>query len=81
MKITISTGEEYCRGVQETIEVSTNNGSGSVWLGEGEPEDMFFGRDLPTVDEIQSLIMLAYEAGKVGEELEVVEVDESEDNN
>ena len=54
-----------------TVKVIRDNGeSNSVSIGEGEPEDMYLFRDLGGAYSISDLIIMAYEAGKAGEELE-----------
>lgn len=40
----------------------------SVGFGEGEPEDMYLFRDLSDAYSLVSLVRVAYEAGKRGEE-------------
>lgn len=52
----------------------------SLGIMAGEPEDAVFFRDLDGAYNISKLIKLAYEAGKRGEEMTYVFVDESEDN-
>ena len=42
-------------------------------FGAGEPEDMILGRDLNDAYTIQTALIAAYEAGKRGEPLEVIE--------
>ena len=57
------------------IEIKTNEGSEAVSFGIGEPEDMCLARDLNDAFSIQSMLILAYNAGKNGEELEVQELE------
>jgi len=49
------------------IEITTATGTQSISISEGEPEDMYFFRDLSGVLNITDLIKAAYEAGKNGE--------------
>ena len=53
-------------------EVITNTGSESVQFGSGEPEDMSLTRDLSDAFNIVDLCKLAYEAGKRGEDIEII---------
>jgi len=52
----------------------------SLSIMAGEPEDAVFFRDLDGAYNISTLIKLAYEAGKRGEEMTYEFIDESEDN-
>lgn len=59
------------------IELTTEDGTSSVSFGEGEPEDMTLFRDLADAYSISDLLVMAYNAGKRGEELEIInETDE-----
>ena len=51
----------------ETIQIEIN-GEIKFSIREGEPEDMTLSRDLSDIYSITSLLKLAYEAGKNGEE-------------
>lgn len=57
------------------IKLTTENGTKSITVREGEPEDMNFGRNLSDVFNIPDLLQMAYNAGKNGElfEMEWVE--------
>lgn len=54
-----------------SVTITTNEGEKEVTFQHGEPEDMIIGRDLSDVWEISELLILAYNAGKAGEALEV----------
>jgi hypothetical protein len=54
------------------------DGKAQFNLGEGEPEDMSFNRDLNDCFGIPSMLRAAYEAGKNGEEFNLDERDESD---
>lgn len=41
----------------------------SYSVNEGEPEDMHFGRDLEQLNSIESMLLIAYEAGKNNDEI------------
>ena len=80
MKIveTTSPGERGDTGHIE-IELTTELGKTSCSFGEGEPEDMTLNRDLSDAFNISDMLIMAYEAGKRGEELEHEFIDESDD--
>lgn len=48
-------------------------------IGAGEPEDMFVFRDLNDVLDVPKLMQMAYEAGKNGEDFELVEAKSEEE--
>ena len=48
-------------------------------IAAGEPEDMSIGRDLNDALDVPELMRMAYEAGKVGEEFEIIENSGSEE--
>ena len=50
----------------------------SLRFGAGEPEDMNLARDLSDALSIPDVIKMAYEAGKNGEEFEIIYLDEEE---
>lgn len=52
------------------LELETSKGKEYLSFGRGEPEDMCLARDLSDAFRIKDLILMAYEAGKVGEPLE-----------
>lgn len=58
------------------ISISTDTGSDSVSFGNGEPEDMCLARDLSDAYSIVDMLVLAYEAGKRGETMEIVNEEE-----
>ena len=62
-----------------SIEVIRDNGEQDiVSIGEGSPEGMYLFRDLSDAYSIYSLVRLAYEAGKAGEDFEYEFVEEKE---
>jgi hypothetical protein len=83
MKITethdISGGyDEYSGKGSITVTVEDDAGNRtSVDISAGEPEDAVFFRDLNGAYSIADAIKLAYAAGKRGEELEYVFIDEN----
>ena len=82
MKITvIHTPDEDNYGQYEGVEtqVETKDGSMSVDFSGGEPEDMTLSRDLCDAWSIKDLLIMAYNAGKNNESLEIEEITESED--
>lgn len=60
-------------------ELTTNEGTKSVNFAGGEPEDMTISRDLSDAWDIQTLLIMAYNAGKNGEVIEIEQVREEED--
>ena len=73
MKITIEiTGDLYEGSCTTTVE--TEKGTKSVSFGSGEPEDMCLARDLNDAMFLDELLVLAYEAGKNGESIEIIKV-------
>lgn len=68
------------RGVSQVIVIveTESFGSGSVSIGEGEPEDMTLFRDLSDAFSISDLVSMAYLAGKNGEEFEYELIEEKE---
>lgn len=72
---------DHSEASQVTVEVIRDNGEkDSVSIGEGEPEDMYLYRDLSGAFSIESLVRLAYEAGKSGEEFEYEFVEEKDED-
>lgn len=63
---------EYGEDSHIEIELTTEDGKLSVDFGEGEPEDMTLGRDLSSAYSIGDMLVAAYNAGKRGETLEIV---------
>lgn len=61
------------------IELTTDSGTTFCSFGEGEPEDMTLNRDLSDAFSIGDMLVMAYEAGKRGEELEHEFIDETDD--
>lgn len=62
-------------GNTTSVEILMKNEDGdeiSFYMGQGEPEDMTFGRDLSEVFEIAKMLKFAYEAGKRDEKLEYI---------
>ncbi len=57
----------------------TIDGKDVLKISEGEPEDMVLYRDLEDVYEIPDLLKLAYEAGKNGDDFEILESIYSDD--
>jgi len=65
---------------QVIVEVIRDNGEkDSVSIGEGEPEDMYLFRDLSDAYSVASLVRLAYEAGKAGEDFEYEFIEEKDE--
>lgn len=65
---------------QVIVEVIRDNGEkNSVSIGEGQPEDMYLFRDLSDAYSVFSLVKLAYEAGKAGEEFEYKFIEEKDE--
>lgn len=83
MKITTTTfrskewGDELLEWGFET-KVNTLNNEKKVFFREGEPEDMTLGRDLSDAYDIPDMLIMAYEAGKNGEDLIIEELTEDE---
>ena len=72
MKITtIKTKGQYSSFEHLSTSVETKEGKISASFGEGEPEDMTLGRDLSDAYHIQDMLILAYNAGKNGENLTI----------
>ncbi len=61
------------------IELQTEEKTLSVKFGRGEPEDFCLARDLSDAFRISTMLKLAYNAGKNGESLEIIEKDEEEE--
>jgi hypothetical protein len=61
-----------------TTLIETQKGKLSASFGNGEPEDMTLGRDLSDAYSIEDMLVMAYEAGKSGEELEIDSITENE---
>jgi hypothetical protein len=59
-----------------TICIATKEGTSSISIGEGEPEDMYLFRDLSDAYDIADLLHMAYQAGLRGEEYEYQFVEE-----
>lgn len=85
MKLTethnIGTGWDEYNG-KGSLEVTVETADGkrkSACICAGEPEDAVFFRDLDGAYSIADLVKMAYEAGKRGEELEYVFIDENEE--
>jgi hypothetical protein len=57
----------------DTLEVTFDGKSTSYNVGEGESEDMIFGRNLEDTSSIFTMIKMAYEAGKIGAEMKYSE--------
>jgi hypothetical protein len=77
MKIIIThTPDEDNWGQYEGVstEIITNEGTSSVSFSGGEPEDMTISRDLSDAWDISNLLVMAYNAGKNGEDLEIEEI-------
>jgi hypothetical protein len=62
--------EDYGRYASLIIEI---DGKEVFSLGGGEPEDMTLGRDLNCAYDVVSLMQRAYNAGKSGEEFEILD--------
>lgn len=71
--------DEYCGKGSIEVKVTDDTGrSVNVDIMAGEPEDAVFFRDLSGAYSIADAIKLAYEAGKRGEEMEYVFVNEND---
>lgn len=71
--------DEYCGKGSIEVKVTDDTGrSVCVDIMAGEPEDAVFFRDLNGAYSIADAVKLAYEAGKRGEALEYVFVNENE---
>ncbi len=79
MKIveTVTSGEWGDAHIE--IELITDSDKTSCSFGEGEPEDMTLNRDLSDAYNIADMLIIAYEAGKRGEELEHELIEEKDD--
>lgn len=65
---------------QVNIELITDAGEKmDISIGEGEPEDMYLFRDLSDAYSIADMVMMAYEAGKRGEELDYELIEEKDE--
>ena len=74
MRITVTHNldtDNYGQYAGLKTEVVTNSGKGNVTFSGGEPEDFSLSRDLSDAFKIQDLLILAYNAGKAGEYLEI----------
>lgn len=81
MKIkVIHTPDEENWGEREGVEtmLTTNEGTKSAEFRGGEPEDFSIARDLSDAWNIKDMLVMAYNAGKNGEDLEIEEVTEEE---
>ncbi len=83
MKITITRsirevyGEPELQGISYQLETDSNEKAGAEFHELTEcPEDATFGRDLSSALDLDNLIKLAYTAGKLGEEFEIIEHEE-----
>lgn len=57
------------------VSLHTNEEKLSVSFGNGEPEDMILCRDLSDAFSIPKMLEAAYNAGKNGEDLEIINID------
>jgi hypothetical protein len=62
-----------------TTVLVTEEGSKSVSFSGGEPEDMTISRDLNDAWFIKDLLVMAYNAGKNSETLEILETEETDE--
>jgi len=77
MKITVihrPDEEDFGKYEEVTTKIETQEGEKSVSFSGGEPEDMTISRDLSDAWLIESLLVMAYNAGKNGEELQFEEI-------
>ena len=84
MKIIKETGkfdEDYLCDSSFGISLETDSYNGSFFIGNlsGCPEDAILGPDLGFVYDIDEMLIAAYNAGKNGEELSIIEKNESEE--
>lgn len=61
---------------QINIDLTTNLGTESISIGEGEKEDMYLFRDLSDAYSIADMLKSAYKAGKNGEDFEYEFIEE-----
>ena len=61
------------------IATNDNEQSRTFSIGSGEPEDMYLFRNLSDALDVPDLMQMAYEAGKNGEDFEVIKVESEED--
>ena len=74
MRMTVVTRMgEYDSEARIEVEIESKEGKKTFSIGEGEPEDMYLFRDLSDALSVPDMIRLAYEAGRSGEILEVME--------
>lgn len=74
MKMTVTTRMgEYDSESRIEVELESQDDKKTFSIGEGETEDMYLFRDLSDALKVPDIIRMAYEAGKAGEELEIVE--------
>lgn len=80
IKTVFNRGTEYDDDADYSVsvELTTDTATTSVSFGEGEPEDMSLARDLNDVYSIPGMLRAAYEAGKRGETLKIIEEIEKE---
>jgi hypothetical protein len=75
MKITEGRPKDFYEGRMD-ITIETSEGSVSAEFGRGEPEDMCLARDLSDAFRIKKMLLLAYEAGKKGEDCDKIRGDD-----
>lgn len=59
-------------------QITTNEGTKSVNFAGGEPEDMTLSRNLRDAWNIKTLLIMAYNAGKNNESLEIENIESEE---
>lgn len=79
MKITVikdTWDDDYEGSLKTTVE--SEHGKESASFGSGEPEDFSLVRDLSDAYNIKNMLIIAYQAGKNGEKLEIEELEGEE---
>ena len=73
--------DKHYEGSGYSIEITTETKTKKLRFIDGEPEDATINRDFSHVHQIDTLVRMAYEAGKNGEPLETlsVEIEDVED--
>ena len=75
---TITENEYGSDGFLE-LQLETEDFSGSVSFGDGEPEDMSLDRDLSGAYDISDMLKAAYDAGVRGEEYSFEQIREEDE--
>jgi hypothetical protein len=78
-RVGVEYGEERDYGISIEIESGVTGEKESASFSEGETEDMTLGRDLSDAYSLYSLVKLAYDCGKRGEEFNPETITEREE--